>query len=127
MLNLVKNLCIVFIGFAIALMFYSRIKKEIAADKLHKEVYTRALQVKKVILKYKKPQRVEIEVATNRFQKDIEDIKNLKIPLDENSNFFMQIQLFSDDSDEKSPLVLQIRFKAIQNHALIQEESINLD
>lgn len=127
MLNLVKNLCIVFISVAIGLMLYSRIKKEYAQDKFNKEVYTRALQVKKYILKYKKPARVEIETFTKRYQKDIEDIKELKIPIDENSNFYMQVQLFSEDTDENSPLILQIKFKDLKTQALIKEESINLE
>lgn len=127
MLNLVKNICIVFISVALALLVYTRIKKEHAADQIHKEVYTRALQVKKYILKYKKPARVEIEIFTKRYQKDIEDIKDLKIPLDENSNFYMQVQLFSEDTDESSPLILQIKFKDLKTQALIKEDSINLE
>lgn len=127
MLNLVRNLCIVFISIAIALLVYTRIKKEYATHQKNKEIYTRALQVKKHILKYKRPVRVEIETFTKRYQKDIEDIKQLKIPLDENSNFYMQVQLFSEDTDESSPLVLQIRFKDLKTQALIQEDSINLE
>jgi hypothetical protein len=126
-LNLVKNLCIVFISIAIALLIYTRIKKEQVADKKHKETYTRALQVKKYIIKYKKPARIEIESFTKRYQKDIEEIKNLKIPMDQNSNFYMQVQLFSEDTDETSPLILQIKFKDLKNQALIKEESINLE
>lgn len=127
MLNLIKNLCIVFIGFAIALMVYSRFKKEKIADEKYKQDYTRALQAKKYILKYKKPARVEIETFTKRYQKDIADIKALKIPMDQNSNFYMQVQLFSEDTDESSPLILQIRFKDLKTQALIKEESINLE
>ena len=127
MLNFIKNLCIIFIAVAIALLAYTRLKKEYAADKLHKETYTRALQVKKYILKYKRPARVEIETFTKRYQKDLEEIKELKIPLDENSNFFMQVQLFSEDTDESSPLILQIKFKDLKTQALIKEESINLE
>lgn len=127
MLNLVKNLCIIFISVAIALLLYTRVKKEYAADQKHKMDYTRALQVKKEIIKYKKPARVEIETFTKRYQKDLEEIKGLKIPLDENSSFYMQVQLFSEDTDESSPLILQIKFKDIKNNALIKEESINLE
>lgn len=127
MLNIAKNICIVFISIAIALLVYTRIKKEYAADQKHKEIYTRALQVKKHMLKYKKPARVEIESFTKRYQKDIEDIKKLKVPLDENANFYMQVQLFSEDTDESSPLILQIRFKDLKTQALIQEDSINLE
>lgn len=127
MLNLVKNLCIVFIAIAIALMVYTRIKKDVAADKKHKQDYTRALQVKKEILKYKKPARVEIETFTKRYQDDIEEIKDLKIPIDEKSNYYMQVQLFSEDTDETSPLILQIKFKDIKTQNLIKEDSINLE
>lgn len=127
MLNFIKNLCIIFIAVAIALLAYTRLKKEYAAEKFNKEVYTRALQVKKHILKYKRPARVEIETFTKRYQKDIEEIKDLKIPLDENAKFFMQVQLFSEDTDESSPLILQIKFKDLKTQALIQEDSINLE
>lgn len=127
MLNVVKNLCIIFIAFAIGLMLYSRVKKEYAADKKHKQDYTRALQVKNEIIKYKKPARVEIETFTKRYQQDLEEIKNLKIPIDENSGFYMQVQLFSEDTDETSPLILQIKFKDTKNNGLIKEESINLE
>ncbi|AZZ38036.1 hypothetical protein CIK05_14900 [Bdellovibrio sp. qaytius] len=127
MLNLVKNLCIIFIAFAIGLMLYSRVKKEYAADKKHKQDYTRALQVKKELLKYKKPARVEIETFTKRYQDDIEDIKALKLPLDEAANFYMQVQLFSEDTDESSPLILQIKFKDIKTQNLIREDSVNLE
>lgn len=127
MLNLAKNLCVVFISVALGLMLYTRIKKEYAEHEKNKEIYTRALQVKKFLLKYKKPARVEIESFTKRYQKDIADIKNLKIPMDESSKFFMEVQLFSEDTDESSPLVLQVRFKDINSKALIQEDSINLE
>lgn len=127
MLNLVKNLCIVFISVAIALLVYTRIKKEQVADEKHKQDYTRALQAKKYILKYKKPARVEIESFTKRYEKDIADIKALKIPMDEHSAFYMQVQLFSEDTDESSPLILQIKFKDLKTQALIKEESINLE
>ena len=127
MLNLVKNLCIVFIAVAIALLLYTRVKKEYAAEQKHKQDYTRALQVKKEIIKYKKPARVEIETFTKRYQKDLEEIKALKIPLDENAGHYMQVQLFSEDTDETSPLILQIKFKDVKNNGLIKEESINLE
>ncbi|MES2802211.1 MAG: hypothetical protein V4654_06940 [Bdellovibrionota bacterium] len=127
MLNLVKNLCIIFIAVAIGFMLYTRVKKEYVKEQKHKQDYTRALQVKKEIIKYKKPARVEIETFTKRYQDDIEDIKALKIPLDENSSHYMQVQLFSEDTDETSPLILQIKFKDIKSNALIKEESINLE
>ena len=127
MLNLAKNLCIIFIAVAIGLMLYTRVKKEYTADLKQKQDYTRALQVKKEIIKYKKPARVEIETFTKRYQKDLEEIKSLKIPLDENANFYVQVQLFSEDTDESSPLILQMKFKDIKTQNLIREESINLD
>lgn len=108
-------------------MLYSRLKKEYAADIKQKQDYTKALQFKKEIIKYKKPARVEIETYTKRYQNDIKDIKNLKIPIDENANFYVQVQLFSEDSDETSPLILQMKFKDIKTQNLIREESINLE
>lgn len=126
MLNLVKNLCIIFIAVAIGLLLYTRVKKEYVADIKQKQDYTRALQVKKEIIKYKKPARVEIETFTKRYQKDLEEIKALKIPIDETANFYVQVQLFSEDTDESSPLILQMKFKDIKTQNLIREESLNL-
>ena len=127
MTNLLKNLCIVFIGFAIGLMFYSRLKKEYVQQKAEQELNTKALQVKKLLLKYKKPARIEIQSFTKRFANDVADIKKLKIPMDQNSNFYMEVELFSDDTDETAPLIVQIRFKDIKTQAQIKEESINLE
>lgn len=127
MLNLVKNLCIVFTAVAIALLLYTRLKKEYTTDPKHKQDYTRALQVKNEIIKYKKPSRVEVETFTKRYQEDIKDIKALKIPLDKKAGHYMQVQLFSEDTDETSPLILQIKFKDVKSNALIKEESINLE
>lgn len=127
MTNLIKNLCILFIGFSIGLMVYSRLKKEMVTQENKKEVNTRALQVKKIILKYKKPASIEIETFTQKFKQDIEDIKKLKLPMDKESNFYMQVQLFSDDSDQNAPLVVQIKFKDLKTQALLKEESANLE
>lgn len=122
-----KNFAIIIISFAIGLFLYSGIKRELAKRQKHQEIYTRALQAKKFFIKYKKPARIEIESFSNKYQKDIAEIKQLKVPLDENSNFFMQVQLFSDDSDENAPLVMQTKFKDIKTNNLIQEDAINLD
>ena len=94
------------------------------------QTMTNAYQVKKMILKYKKPARIEVQnfvkSADSRFQKDIQDIKNLKIALDTNSNYYIELQMFTDESDLKAPLVIQCRFLDAKSKNLIQEQSLNL-
>jgi hypothetical protein len=123
-----RSFLIILIGIAMGLLFYNRVKKELKTAKMEKEVYnSKALQVKKLILKYKKPSRVEIAAYTERYKNDIEEIKALKVPLDTNANFYMLVELLSDDTDEKAPLVVQIRFKDAKSHNLITEEGLNLE
>ena len=77
--------------------------------------------------KYKKPVRVEIETFTDKYKDEVKEIRKLKIALDRQSKHYMIIQLFSDDTDEKSPLVGQIQFKDAKTNNLLNEESLNLN
>lgn len=122
-----RTICVILIGIAIGLIAYKKFK-------LHSEskttIETRALAVKKLLLKYKKPARIEIQnyikSQRTKFQNDIQDIKKLKIFLDPNSNFFIELQLFTDENDPKAPLIVQCRFLDIKTKNLIQEQSLNL-
>ena len=79
------------------------------------------------LAKYKKPVRVEIETFTDKYKDEVKEIRKLKIALDRQSKHYMIIQLFSDDTDEKSPLVGQIQFKDAKTNNLLNEESLNLN
>ncbi len=83
-------------------------------------------QVQKILAKFKKPSRVEVEVFTQKYSDEISDIKQIKTPLDKDSSFYIQMQLFSDDTDDGSPLIMQLKFKSIKNNSLLSEESYNL-
>lgn len=125
----IKGLISILIGFAIGLLIYSKIKRDyLLKNSSSQQIETsKALTVKKIMLKYKKPERVEIETFTQKFKSDIEEIKRLKIPMDKSAKFYMQVQLFSDDSDNNAPLIVQIKFKDIKSNSLIKEESHNLE
>jgi len=124
--KLLKSFIIVLFGVSLGLIFYRKINLEFLQNKdLNKP--TKVQIIKNQILKYKKPARIEVETYTQKYKKDIEDIKKIKIPMDTKANFYIQLQLFSDDTDEKSPLVLQMKFKDIKTNNLIQETSINVE
>jgi len=125
----IKSFISILIGFAIGLLIYSKIKRDflLKPKQLGNLESTKVLTVKKILLKYKQPARIEIETFTQKFKSEIEEIKKIKVPMNKSANFYMQIQLFSDDTDEKAPLILQIKFKNLKTNSLIKEESINLD
>ncbi len=126
--NFIRSFLVSIMGLTIAFLAYQRLKDEWTQNQLKD---TNALQVKKYLLKYKKPARVEIQnyvrSPQNKYQKDIREIKSLKIFLDENSDFYIELQLFTDEQDPKAPLVVQFRFLSTKNKNLIREESLNLN
>ena len=91
------------------------------------ETHSKSLALKKYLLKFQKPQRIEIAGLSENFQKDILEIKKLKIPQDPNSDFYIHIELFSDESDPTAPLIAQIRFLDLKTDNTQKEESINLE
>ncbi len=127
MTNFLRTLFVILIGFSVGFLAYKKIK---SMDLEKSQTLTNAFQVKKMILKYKKPLRIEVQNfvkdANSRFQKDIQDIKNLKISLDTNSNYYIELQMFTDESDSMAPLVIQCRFLDAKSNNLIQEQSLNL-
>jgi uncharacterized protein YxeA len=80
--------------------------------------------LKKYLLTYEKPQRIEIFNYSKRFE---DEIKKMKISQDKNSNFYISIQFFTDESDDKAPLIAQIRFIDLKTNNTMKEESINLE
>lgn len=87
----------------------------------------KALALKKYLLTYNKPQRVEIFNYTKRYDKDVNEILEMKIATDPNSNFYVTIQFFTDENDNDAPLVAQIRFLDYLSDNLVKEHSINLE
>ncbi len=87
----------------------------------------KALALKKFLLGYNKPERVEIFNYTKKFDKDVNEILDMKISTDPNSDFYITIQFFTDENDAKAPLIAQIRFLDALNDNLKKEVSINLE
>lgn len=83
--------------------------------------------LKKYLLNAGKPQRIEFTNLSKRFEEDIQNFKNIKIPQDKNSDFYLSIQFFTDEDDKTAPLVAQIRYIDIKSGNTTKEESINLD
>ena len=122
-----RTMCVVLIGIAVGLISYKKNKQRSVQKSV---VQTNDIILKKFILKYKKPQRIEFQNFVmdpkNKYAKDIQNIKNMKIFLDENSNYYIELQMFTDENDPQAPLVAQCRFLDVQTKNLIQEQSINL-
>lgn len=87
----------------------------------------KAENLKKYLLSAQKPQRIEFTNLSKRFEEDIQNFKNIKIPQDKNSDFYLSIQFFTDEDDKTAPLVAQIRYIDIKSGNTTKEESINLD
>lgn len=83
--------------------------------------------LRKHLLKYSSPQKVEINNLTERLAGDVEEIKKIKIPLKSEAPFYISIDLFTDEHDPTAPLVAQIQFFDIKSENKIKEESINLE
>lgn len=83
--------------------------------------------LRKHLLKYSSPQKVEINNLTERLSKEVEEIKKIKIPLKPDALFYISIDLFTDEHDPAAPLVAQIQFFDIKSENKIKEESINLE
>ena len=85
------------------------------------------MTLKKYLLAYQKPQRIELTGLSDRYARDIKELKKLKISQDPNSDFYITIQLFTDETDKSAPLIAQIRFVDLKTGNSRKEESINLE
>ncbi len=112
-----------FVGFVLIFKNKTQQREAIIADTTN----TKSLTLKKYLLKFEKPERIEIFGLSDRFADDILQIKKLKISQDKKSDFYITIKLFSDETDESAPLVAQIQFIDINSGNLRKEESINLE
>ena len=124
-----KLLKILVLGFLMTAFFYVVSQKSIFfGNQIEKNELQKPAQLILIALaKYKRPVRVEIETFTDKYKDEVKEIRKLKIALDQQSKHYMIIQIFSDDADEKSPLVGQIQFKDAKTNNLLNEESLNLN
>lgn len=87
----------------------------------------KAIVLRSYLMKFNKPQKIEISSYTQRYENDVNEIKQMRVPLDEASTFYMTIQFFTDENDTAAPLVAQIRFMDTKSDNMVKEESINLE
>ena len=128
MQTLVKVVILACIVAGVALIV--RNTNERQAEKEQAEEVTanpKAAVLKKYLMGFGKPTRVEIVNLTQKFAGDVEEIKKMTLPLNKDSKFYIRIQFFTDETDDSAPLVAQIRFLDSSNDNLVKEESINLD
>ncbi len=125
LLKLVILSCLVL---GVALIIKTREQNTRAKKKIELESNNpKALALKKYLLAYNKPARVEIFNYTKRYEKDVNEILEMTITTDPNSNFYVTIQFFTDENDAAAPLVAQIRFLDLKSDNLVKEHSINLN
>lgn len=111
-----------------ALMYKTRDERATAKKKMELEQNNpKTLALKKFLLTFKKPARVEIFKITKRYDKDVDEILEMKIATDPNSDFYVTIHFFTDENDAAAPLVAQIKFLDIKSDNLMKEQSINLN
>ncbi len=124
-----KLLKILLLSFLIAAFFYMISQKNtFLGNHIEKnELKKPADLILTALSKYKRPARIEIETFTDKYKDEVKEIRQIKVKLDSQSKYYAIIQLFSDDTDEKSPLVGQIQFKDAKTNNLLNEESLNLN
>lgn len=83
--------------------------------------------LKAYLTSIKKPQRIEFSNLSQRYEKQIQTFKQLKVPQDKNSDYYLSIQFFTDEGDNSAPLIAQIRYIDIKSGNTIKEESLNLE
>jgi len=126
--GLVKVVILVCLVLGAVLIVKNREEKSSAKKMMQLENNNpKALALKKYLLTFYKPARVEIFNYTKRYEKDVNEIIEMKISTDPNSNFYVTIQFFTDEADVAAPLVAQIRFLDIKSDNVVKEQSINLE
>lgn len=125
----ITKLVKLFISILFIIGFLFILKNKIEQQKVTSEetIISKGLILKKYLLKFQKPERIEIFGLSNRFSKDILSIKKLKVAQDKKSDFYITIKLFTDETDISAPLVAQIQFIDLTTGNLRKEESINLE
>ena len=87
----------------------------------------KAFVLKGYLAKYGKPARVEINNLTKRLSSDVDEVKKIKVSLDQKSKFYISIDLFTDENDQEAPLIAQVKFMDVVTDNKIKEENINLE
>ena len=121
--SLIKFVILICVIVGLAIIYKSREDKKAEQAQYHN---SKALILKKFLIGFNKPRRIEVFNYTKRFDTDVKEIKQMKVPLDDNSDFYITIQFFTDESDLDAPLVAQIRFMNVKSDNMVKEESINL-
>lgn len=124
---LLKLIILVCVVGGIALIVKNKDVSHFAPVQEAENINPKALLLKNYLLKFSKPERIEISNLTKKYEADVNEIKNMKAELDPNSKFYITIQFFTDETDEKAPLVAQIRFLDAKSNNIVKEESINLE
>lgn len=88
---------------------------------------SKSQMLKKYLTSGEKPLRIEVTNLSKRFEQEVENFKKMKIPQDKNSNFYLAIQFFTDESDSTAPLIAQVRYIDVKSGNTLKEESINLE
>ncbi len=87
-------------------------------------------EVKKQFSKDNKPAKIlfksYLKKSDHPYQAEIAKLQKMKIAQDPKSNFYVEIQLFTDEDDPKAPLIAQLRFLDVKTNNLIKESSLNL-
>lgn len=124
----VKIVILLCLAMGAALIITSREERATAKKKMQLEHNNpKALMLKKFLLGFKKPERVEVFNYTKKYEKDVNDILNMQLATDPNSDFYIGIQFFTDETDAEAPLVAQIRFFNIKSDNLLKEHVLNLE
>lgn len=88
------------------------------------------LEVKQKMTSFIAPARVEvrnyIKDEKHKYQNDVSQIKKIKIKLNPKSNFYLELNLFVNESDAEAPLIAQFLLFDAASHNLIQEENLSL-
>ncbi|MGZ3690321.1 MAG: hypothetical protein ACXVAX_02385 [Pseudobdellovibrio sp.] len=120
----IKLVVLVFMVFGGYLLYTSQTEKITV-----QESYTnkKALAFKKFLIKFQKPQRIEVNSLTKRMSADAEEVKKVKASLDPNANFYMSVDLFTDENDPEAPLVAEVKFFDVASQNKMREVNVNLE
>ncbi len=122
--QIVKILIVICLTAGVFLLSRNAYKKQ-TSRKPH--THSMSATLKKYFLANEKPQRIEILSYTKRFEKDVQEIKKMKIAQNSQATFYATVQFFTDESDLTAPLIAQIRFIDLKSGNQIKEESLNLE
>ena len=126
--DFVKLIMVICFSIGSFFLFKSFYKENFSKKFVKENILSQNSQIlKSYLVKNEKPQRVEVVNLSQRYENEVNEIKKLKIPQDKNSKFYISIQFFTDEADQKAPLIAQVRFIDIKSGNTIKEESLNLE